>query len=84
MFCAFTIKAQNIINGSFENNTAISYIWNLTNAQYNATIASSSAIGLSNIELTINLKHLPNALYICQIVSEKGINLYTERLTLFR
>jgi hypothetical protein len=49
IFCTCKLQAQNIINGSFENNTAISYIWNLTNAQYNATIASSSAIGLSNI-----------------------------------
>jgi len=49
IFCAFTIKAQNIINGSFENNTATSYIIDLSNVQYNATIASSSSFGKSVI-----------------------------------
>jgi hypothetical protein len=47
MFCAFTIKAQQnmIINGSFENNTATTTIYNLSNIQYNTTIASSSSFG---------------------------------------
>jgi hypothetical protein len=48
VFCAFNAKAQNIINGSFENNTATSFIYDLSNAQYNFTIASSSSFGLHN------------------------------------
>ena len=46
MFCAFTTKSQNLIlNGSFENNTATTTILNLSNIQYNTTIASSSSFG---------------------------------------
>ena len=47
MFCAFTIKAQQnlVLNGSFENNTATSHIFNLSNTLYNYTIAASSSFG---------------------------------------
>jgi UDP-N-acetyl-D-mannosaminuronic acid transferase (WecB/TagA/CpsF family) len=38
----------------------------------------------NNIELTLNLKHLPNALYLCQIVSNDGVSLHTEKLAIFR
>ncbi|MGY8921915.1 MAG: hypothetical protein ACKVKQ_08455 [Flavobacteriales bacterium] len=48
IFCICKLQAQNIINGSFENNTATSFIYDLSNAQYNFTIASSSSFGLHN------------------------------------
>ncbi len=38
----------------------------------------------NNTALTISLRHLPNVLYLCQIVSSNGENLYTEKITLFR
>ena len=46
MFCAFITNAQSlIINGSFEQHTATNFSPNLSNAQYNATVSSSSSFG---------------------------------------
>lgn len=48
--CTFSIKAQNLIlNGSFEQHSATNFIINLSNAQYNSTIASSSSSFGDNI-----------------------------------
>jgi hypothetical protein len=45
IFCTCKLQAQNIINGSFENNTATIHVFNMINNQYNAIIASSSSFG---------------------------------------
>ena len=46
MLCACKLQAQSlIINGSFEQHTATNFSPNLSNAQYNATVSSSSSFG---------------------------------------
>ena len=35
-------------------------------------------------EITLNLKHLPNSLYLCRVVTNNGEQLYAEKLTLLR
>lgn len=53
LFCAFTIKAQNILNGSFEMNNATSHIHALTNVQYSSVISFSSSFGNTGGEISL-------------------------------
>jgi hypothetical protein len=60
VFCAFTIKAQQnlVLNGSFENNISTTTILNLSNLQYDATVAFSTSFGkdiLPNYDGNIDL-----------------------------
>jgi hypothetical protein len=80
-FTMYPNPTKNVINIKADLSSRGKAILNILDSK--GQVINSYTI-FNNIELTLNLKHLPNALYLCQIVSNDGVSLHTEKLAIFR